>query len=290
MIFANVCSRSVVLGLLCVVLPSMGAQQPNIVGKPVVYKTVDGKALTLYISSPTDDAATHAAIVFLHGGGWTMGSPAQFNDQATWLAAHGMVAISVQYRLVPRPPGSVTPEICVEDTKSAFRWVRAHAKELKIDPDKIVGSGGSAGGYLAANAALVPGWDAKTDDLSISPKPNALVLFFPVVDITGARARYGIDEVKYAPGTYVTAQMQPTIIFGGLADKLVTPDTLRAFKAKADKAGARCELLFYENQGHGFANKEPYKTATLVAAVKFLKSLGYLPADTPDPVHVGTGN
>jgi acetyl esterase/lipase len=276
--------------MLCVALTGVQAQQQQIVGKPVIYKTVDGKPLLLYISSPTDDAASHAAIVFFHGGGWTMGSPAQFNDQATWFAAHGMVAINVQYRLMHRPPGTDTPAMCVEDTKSAFRWIREHAKDLKIDPDKIVGSGGSAGGYLAANAALVPGWDAPTDDLTVSPKPNALVLFFPPLDITGAKARFGIDEVKYAPGTYVSAQMPPTIIFAGLSDKLVKPDTLRAFKAKADKVGARCELVFYEKQGHGFANKEPYKTMTLVAAVKFLKSLGYLPPDTPDPVHVGTGS
>jgi acetyl esterase/lipase len=275
--------RFALLGTLLGATLAAQAQPAEIVGKPIVYKQVAGQQLHLYISSPTDTAATHPAIVFIHGGGWTMGSPSQFNHQATWLAAHGMVAISIEYRLIAKPPSTESPQICVEDTKSAFRWVRAHAKELKIDPDKIVGSGGSAGGYLAVNAGLVPGWDDPTDDMSISAKPNALVLFFPVVDITGAKARFGIDEVKYAPGTYVSAQMPPTIIFGGLADKLVKPDTLRTFKAKADKAGGRCELLFYADQPHGFANKEPYNTITLIATVHFLKSLGYLPASTPDP-------
>jgi acetyl esterase len=175
-----------------------------------------------------------------------------------------------------------SPRICVEDAKSAMRWVRSHAKELQIDPDKVVASGGSAGGYLAAAVAMVPGWDDPADDLSISTKPGALVLFFPGVDITpghhNGAERFGPDWTKYAPETYLSAKTPPTIIFAGTEDRLVTPEALKKYKALADKVGNRCELDFYPGQRHGFANKEPYTTQTLDQAIVFLKSLGYLPS------------
>ena len=265
------------------------AQQVGPVGTPTVYKTVDGRSLHAYVSSPASDDKMHPAIVFFHGGGWTGGTVSQFNHQSTELAARGMVAIDIEYRLIAKAPSHESPQICVEDAKSAMRWVRSHAKELHVDPDRIVASGGSAGGYLAAATALVPGWDDPTDDLSISPKPEALVLFFPVLASAPGQglARFGTEEnvAKYSPETYISASMPPMIIEAGEADKLVKPEILREFKSLCDKAGGHCQLDFYPGQPHGFANKEPYNSMTLNVAIKFLKSLGYLSPTTPD-VHV----
>ena len=105
-----------------------------------------------------------------------------------------MVAIDVEYRLIPKPPAMDSPRICVEDAKSAFRWVREHAEQLQVDPNKIVGSGGSAGGYLAGAAALLPVWDDPKDDLSVSAKPNALVLFFPAIAVDPSSPRKSVSE------------------------------------------------------------------------------------------------
>jgi acetyl esterase/lipase len=278
-----------VISLLFACAAGSHAQGNQPIGKNVVYKTVDGETMHLYISSPPESIhGPHAAIVFFHGGGGTAGAPAQFNRQATALAALGMVAVEGQYRLMAQPPSMESPRICVEDAKSAMRWVRSHAKEFQIDPDKIVASGGSAGGYLAAAVAMVPGWDDPADDLSISPRPGALVLFFPALDISPEQghgaARFGSDWTKYAPETYLSAKTPPTIIFAGTEDKMVTPEALQKYKALADKVGNRCELDFYPGQRHGFANKEPYTTQTLEQAITFLRSLGYLPpAASPAP-------
>jgi len=254
-----------------------GRKEP--VGSALVYKTVDGRALHIYVSSPPASfTGPRPAIVFFHGGGWTSGSVVQFNTQSLALAARGMVAIDVEYRLIPKPPAMDSPRICVEDAKSAIRWVREHAEQLHVDPDKIVGSGGSAGGYLAGAAALVPEWNDPSDDLSVSAKPNALVLFFPAIAVDPSspeERRFGGD-MKLAPQTYLSAAAPPTIIFAGAADRLVRPEALRQYKAIADKAGSRCELIFYDKQGHGFANKEPYLSITLQAAEHFLESIGYL--------------
>jgi acetyl esterase len=287
MVLFRLRGRCAGLFMLLFVLATYMPAQVQPAGQPVVYKTVGGTPLHLYISSPPEEgSALHPAIVFFHGGGWTGGAVTQFNPQSTALAARGMVAVDVEYRLIAHAPSLESPQICVEDAKSAMRWVRAHAKELHIDPSRIAASGGSAGGYLAAATALVPGWDDPADDLSISPKPSALVLFFPVVDISPAaydQKRFGNDPAKYSPESYLSASMPPTIIFAGLADKLVKPDTLRNFKTLATKAGGRCDIIFYPDQPHGFANKEPYMTITLTETIHFLKALGYLSATTLDP-------
>jgi acetyl esterase len=256
------------------------------IGEPQVYKTVNGQALHLWVDKPSG-TPTHTAIVFFHGGGWTGGNVTQFNPQTKELAKRGMLVVNVQYRLVAKAPSTESVEVCLEDAKSAMRWVRSHAKELQIDPDRIVASGGSAGGYLAAATALVPGWDDPQDDLTISPKPNALVLFFPVVNVGPEgynQHRFGDDPRKYSPEAYVSKNAPPTIIEGGGDDKLVKPEILKDYKAKCDAAGARCILDFYPGQPHGFANKEPYTSITLNAVMHFLESIGYLPKDTPDVV------
>jgi len=271
--------------LFCMASLTTSAQEKaEPVGDRQVYKNVDGQALHLWVAKPSSNP-THTAIVFFHGGGWTGGAVTQFNPQTKELAQRGMVVVNVQYRLVAKAPSNESVQVCLEDAKSAMRWVRSHAKELQIDPDRIVGSGGSAGGYLAAATALVPGWDDPQDNLSVSPKPNALVLFFPVVNVGPEgynQKRFGDNPRQYSPEAYLTKNAPPTIIEGGGADKLVSPEILKDYKAKCDAAGARCILDFYPDQPHGFANKEPYTSITLNAVMHFLDSIGYLPKDTLD--------
>src|SRR5690606_36825431 len=120
------------------------------------------------------------AIVFFFGGAWTMGTVEQFVPQATHLAARGMVAIVADYRVFGRHGTSAFEAIA--DARSAIRWVRGHAQELGIDPDRIAAGGGSAGGHLAASTALLDGPDDPGDDLRVSARPSALVLFNPAVD------------------------------------------------------------------------------------------------------------
>ena len=70
------------------------------------------------------------AIVFFHGGGWKGVAATQFNRHREVLAKLGMVAIQVEYR--PVTGNKDLPIPCLEDTKSALRWVRSHARELGI--------------------------------------------------------------------------------------------------------------------------------------------------------------
>ncbi len=260
---------------------SAAPQSSPIVGDPVVYKTVAGRELHLYIIKPADWKPTdrRPALVFIHGGGWVGGSVTQFNDQSKYLASRGLVCAQVEYRLLKNNQTG-PPTICCEDAKSAMRYVRSHSAELGIDPNRIAAAGGSAGGQLAAFVGMVPGQDDPKDDLNVSPKANALALFFPVLD-NGPDGGWGNQRVgrrvkEFSPAANVTSNAPPTVIFLGRDDKLIPVSTIERFQKNMRAAGVRCETFFYENQGHGFANREPYKTLTLIETDKFLESLGWL--------------
>lgn len=247
------------------------------IGEEIVYKHIDGRELHLYINRPTGwkSGKPKAAVVLFHGGGWVIGSPASFNVQAQRIASDGAFGITVQYRLLEKG-SKVTPQICVEDAKSAMRWIRSHTKELHIDPNRIAAGGGSAGGYMAAYTAVLDGWDDPQDDLTVSPKPDALVLFNPVIDNSAngyANNRFGDDAEKRGPMNAPLTAWPPTLIQSGSDDKLIHADVLQAFEEKLRKTGVHIEVKIYPGQVHAFYNKEPYKTQTTDEMEKFLREL-----------------
>jgi acetyl esterase/lipase len=254
------------------------------IGERHEYKRVGETPLYLYVQSPPASfPGDRPAVVFFHGGGWTSGSPAMFGDQGAYLASRGVVAVHVDYRLLHKD-GSDVPGICLEDAKSAVRWVRSHAKELHIQPDKIAVAGGSAGGYLAAAVTMVPGENDPGDDLSISSKGNAMMLIMPILDNSPAGYISGtVDKDKQSvPMNFVDAQTPPTIILSGADDPLAKPESLRRFQKLMQAAGGRCDLIFYPGQRHGFFRNEPYTTLTLKEMAHFLESIGYLkPSQEP---------
>ena len=115
----------------------------------VVYKTVGDRELKLFLDKPADWKAgdRRPALLFFFGGGWVGGKTGQFLAQSKYFATRGIVGLRAEYRVIPKgDPGP--PTVCCEDAKSAMRYVRAHATELGIDPDRIGAAGGSAGGHL----------------------------------------------------------------------------------------------------------------------------------------------
>ena len=207
----------------------------------------------------------NSAIVFFFGGGWIGGSPRQFIEQAKFFTSKGMVSIIADYRVFSRD--SVRAIKCISDAKSAIRWVRKNAKSLGIDPNKIVASGGSAGGHLAASTGTVPNYDEENEDQSISSKPNAMVLFNPGLMtyasqdlyrdeamIDRARIRVGDDPKKASPYYHLNNNVAPTIIFHGKNDKTVPYESVVLFDKKMKEYGNICELHLYEGEEHGFFN------------------------------------
>jgi acetyl esterase/lipase len=245
-----------------------------------VYKTTPQGELKLHFALPVDWKASdkRPAIVFFFGGGWTSGSYLQFVAQSDYFASRGMVAASADYRI--KSIHGTTPDKCVEDAKSAVRYLRQHAAELGIDPSKVVAAGGSAGGHIAACTALIEAFDAETDDKSISAKPNAMVLFNPALNIDelAIERKAGAEDQKQAeaitPNRFIKAGVPPAIMFFG------TNDALKAgadgYLAKAKPLGLRAELWTAEGEAHGFFNRGPWSLITTKKADEFLASLGYL--------------
>jgi acetyl esterase len=247
------------------------------------YKDVGGHKLNLHIfrspaHSPTKEPKP--AIVFFFGGGWVGGTPTQFYPQCEHLAKRGMVAISAEYRVKSRH--KATPFDCVEDGKSALRWIRTQAKKLGVDPKRIAAGGGSAGGHVAAAVATVPGLDAPGDDLSVSCLPDALILFNPVYDNGPGGFGYAKLKDRYreiSPIHNLRESMPPTIVFLGNQDKLIPVPTAEKFRDEMRKLGNRSELFVYPDQAHGFFNQgKPGDgfAQTLAEMDRFLVSLGWI--------------
>lgn len=247
----------------------------------VIYKKIADRELQMHVFEPegfkTGDK--RACYLIIHGGGWTGGAPPRMYPFAAHYAKLGLVGISMQYRLNSTKTG-VSVFDCVKDVRSAMRYLHSHATELGIDPQKIIVSGGSAGGHLAAATAMFDKVNEDTDDLSITVTPAALVLLFPVIDTSKegyGQAKIGERWQELSPAHNVRAGLPPTIVFHGTGDT-VTPFTgAKIFHEAMLKAGNRCELDINEGGAHGYLMRDKALfDDTMKKTDAFLKSLGLL--------------
>jgi acetyl esterase/lipase len=245
-----------------------------------IYKKVDSVELKIYIHNPENmENRAYPAIVFFFGGGWISGSVLQFQQHAAYFAARGMVCVLADYRV--QKHHGVTPFVSLGDAKSVMRFLRSNAGKYHINPDKIVASGGSAGGHLAAATAIIERYNDKQDNPDISASPNALILFNPVID--NGPGGYGYDRIGeeylyFSPIHQLRKGMPPTIFFLGSADDLIPVETAQYFKKIMERTGNRCDLHIYEGQKHGFFNTSnpEYFRLTVEQADEFLVSIGFL--------------
>ena len=292
----NSCKRFGLLMLLCSATTSLIAQpattSPTTAPtKSFSYKKIKQIELEMIVHFPPGwkESDKRPSIVFFFGGGWTNGTIKSFETQCSYLASRGMVAARADYRVKSRQ--GVTPKECVEDAKSAVRWMRQNAAKLGVDPDRIAAGGGSAGGHIAACTTLTPGLDAAGEDTTISCKANALVLYNPVLFFGPQIAQQiGNDEAlakALSPTLHLEKDSPPTLLMYGTADFLLTQGN--DFMKRSKELGHKSEMFLAEGQPHGFYNKPPWRGKTTQRMVEFLESIGYLSAAKAIPFDTHDG-
>ena len=242
----------------------------------ILYKSTNEGELNLFVYKPSefDIKKKYSCIVFFHGGGWNSGTPEQFQRQSRYFASRGMLAISVEYRI--RNEHGTSPIQAMEDAKSAIRFIRSNAKLFSINPNRIATAGGSAGGHLAAVAGNIDLFDNSDEDLTISSKPNLLILYNPVIDF-GARKWLWINKPSDAsPIHNISKGSPPTIILTGTNDKIVPVESIMNYKKIMESVGSRCDVILYEGAEHAFFNTGDDFIDTVFQTDIFLKSNGYL--------------
>ncbi len=245
----------------------------------IVFKQPEGKALSLHVFLPEGwkEGDKRPVAVFFFGGGWVGGGAYQFYPQAKALAELGMVGISADYRT--KGSHGTGPQQCVEDGKSAVRWIRSHAEELGVDIDRLAVGGGSAGGHVAAASTFCKGFNAEGEDTKISTRANALLLFNPVLD--NGPGEWGHAKVKdfwkdISPAHNVSAPVPPILFMLGTKDDLIPVATAKRFEQTVVDAGGRCDLKLYVGGVHGFFNRKPHLEKTTAEMIAFLKSLDWV--------------
>lgn len=253
-----------------------------------VYKTAGQHDLEAYVFRAVE--GTHApaggrsVIGFFFSSNWDAGLVSQFAPHALYFANRGAVAVLFDYRISSRHQGR--PEDAMRDIRSAIRWLRMNAEELGVSPERVIAAGGSAGAHGAVSAALVPGFDDEGDDLSISARPDALVLYSPILTIDGAGRFADKATAKRAmPMRWPARKAPPTLILHGTADRVVPFSASRKFCRKMRWRGNVCQVRPFEGEGHGFFNfnvdARMYEVTTAEADA-FLVSQGMLAPSLED--------
>ena len=249
----------------------------------------EGK-LDVYAQRSTPDRPPSPVVIYIHGGGWVRGTKENSVLSAVLpYIAMGYSVVNVEYRL-----GNVSlAPAAIEDCRCALRWVVAHAKDYKLDPDRIVVAGASAGGHLALTTGMLTraaGFDRMCQEEN-EPKVAAIVNFFGITDVAdlldGPNKKPFPESWPYAvqwlgnqpnraeiakassPLTYVRAGIPPVISIHGDADNLVPYQHSVRLQDALQKAGVAHELITVPGGGHGVFPPDQWQRA-YAAIEKFL--------------------
>ena len=219
----------------------------------------------------------HPAVLFVHSGSWSGGDASMYLRYASDLATRGFVAATMDYRLVPRVawPGPL------EDVRAAVAWMRADAPGLGVDPAALALAGASAGGHLAAMAALDPVDPVGPGDVA------AAVLWYPplrlgtMASVPGnsgvVRALLGgLDAARLAaasPMTHVWALAPPTLTMTGECDPICPEADARAFHERLTAFGVPNQLAVVGGAPHGFDMTRRWYEASFEGMAAFLSAV-----------------
>ena len=223
----------------------------------VVYGRVQGAGLLADIAWP-EGKGPFPALISVHGGRWRAG----FRNDASSIkvrewAGFGFFAMTIDYRLV----GCTPAPACYQDTLCAIRWVRAHAKEYNIDPDRIFLIGQSAGGQLVSLAATLGtgpfkatgGWEDQSSDFraAICVAANYELTTLDWGNIWAPPGEDLATAQKLAsPLGHVSAKTKPILIIHSDDDKSVPVKQAVEMAEALEKAKVQSRFVHYKDKGH----------------------------------------
>lgn len=234
----------------------------------VIYGRGGGEDLKLDLATPANGIGPFPAVVCIHGGAWRSGDKSWYKDKIIEFAAHGYVAVSINYRLAPQHKFPAQ----VEDAKCAVRYLRAHAKELNLDPSRIAAVGDSAGGHLALMLGFMEPADGLEGSGGYSNQPSkvqAVVNHYGPSDLAAndnwgsgqkVQANYFLntDDPKdpvvgrASPITYIDKSDASVLTFHGTVDPIVPVAQAHRLHVALKNANVRERLELIEGAGHGW--------------------------------------
>lgn len=202
----------------------------------IEYGRVGDRSLQLDLYKPKAVEGRVPGLIFIHGGAWSGGSREIYKVYTTAYASKGFVAVTISYRL-----SGVAPfPAAIEDVKCAIRWMKKHAAENHVDPDRIAVIGGSAGGHLSMLAGYTGGetrWNQSGGNEGVDSTVRAVVNLYGVYDMTTPFAREAgpvkrfMGNKSYAeasdlytqssPSHWLKPGAPPTLILHGTIDEVV---------------------------------------------------------------------
>ena len=230
------------------------------------------------IYKPSATASKRMALLHLHGGGFTGGNKNGLAPGLQSLSALGYVNIAVQYRLA----GAARWPAQIEDVKAAIRWTRANASRLGIDPARIGVAGYSAGGHLALFAAGTqsqPQYEGSGGNAGAGTQVAACMAYYAVTGPAWGDFRKqfpmpegSTDEAwkQAEPGTHVKG-FPPTVLYHGLADTTVRPESSEEFLKVLRGANIPSELHEFAGVPHGFIGIPEFAESTARLSDFFLE-------------------
>lgn len=237
--------------------PRLSAQS-RLLRRGICYASPNGIDLLMDVSFPVGVKAP--AVIIVHGGGWVRGDR-ELDVEPLFkpLSDAGFAWFSIDYRLAR----DVTQfGVAIDDVESAIRFVKSHAIEFNTDPDRIALIGESAGGQLAAMAALRAAPAESVKAVVALYAPTDLLSLLKDSTYIPARIRNSVEGTPWeafllaalaqlSPIDNVRRDMPPFLFIHGTADPLVPFSQSRDMCARMHQAGASCELFPVEGAGHG---------------------------------------
>ncbi|MGK2909763.1 MAG: alpha/beta fold hydrolase [Sphingobium sp.] len=280
--------------------PSLGDPMPErilrypgdiAVSADVVFSSIPGfRPLTLDLYRSATDKAAKPLVIYVHGGGWMAGHTRQsgafsdFTQVLADLAKRGYVVASLEYRLSLEAPFPAA----INDVRAAIRFLKANADRFGIDPAHVAIWGGSAGGQLAALAALDCGRAPDGEDKSNATQSDCVqgaVGWYGVYDFAAmpksttprAENTYLDCEKTACPADRVTAASAaahvdkndpPMLLIHGSDDKTVPAEQSRILAQKLRSANVPVELTIIPAVGHSWIGA--HAAATRAASLRAL--------------------